>query len=500
VSRSHVVRLPRRELAAEGFNHFYFGRVAGKTVLTNDAGRFLLLEHDAFDDLVAGRLAEGHPLLGKLRESGFLLAPEGVPAFADQVATRLAHVGAGPHLHIVITTLRCNQTCAYCHASRLPEQQAGSDMSEETARQVVARAFESPAPGITFEFQGGEPTLNWPAIRAVVAEAEQRNQEARKALTFSLVTNLTSMTEEIAEWLIAHDVLVCTSLDGPAQLHDWNRRWTEGSSHAEVLRWIRHFNCRYVEMGRDPNLWHVDALMTTTRRSLDLPREIVDEYVSLGIRGLHVRPLNPFGFALQTWQAIGYDVEQYLAFYEQVLDYVIELNRKGVEVLERTAMIFLIKMLTAEDPGYVDQQSPCGAGTGQVAYNHDGRVFPCDEARMLAAMGDASFELGHVGTLRYPELRQHPTVRALALASQLDGLPMCSSCWVKPFCGVCPLQTYMVGGDLFGQRPRSRKCKESYGIASLLLERLARDSDGSLETIFRRWTEQKRRLRPAESV
>jgi His-Xaa-Ser system radical SAM maturase HxsB len=500
VSRRHVVRLPRRELAAEGLNHFYFGRVAGQTVLTNDAGRFLLVDDSTFDELLAGRLAEEHPIDGRLREAGFLLSEDGVAAFADRVARRVAHVGAGPHLHIVVTTLRCNQTCAYCHASRVPERQDESDMSEATARQVVARAFESPAAGITFEFQGGEPTLNWPAIRTVVEEALAANRERGKALTFTLVTNLTAMTGEIADWLVAHDVLVCTSLDGPAELHDANRRWTGGSSHAEVVRWIRHFNRRYLEMGRDPNLWHVDALMTTTRRSLDFAREIVDEYVSLGIKGLHVRPLNPFGFALQTWQTTGYEVEAFLEFYARVLDYAIELNRRGVEILERTAMLFLVKMLTGEDPGYVDQQSPCGAGTGQVAYGHDGRVFPCDEARMVAAMGDGGFELGHVDTLAQADLARHPTVRSLALASLLDGLPMCSSCWVKPFCGVCPLQTYMTTGDLFGQRPRSRKCRESYGIASLLVERLARDSDGSLEAIFRRWTEQKRRLGPAETA
>ena len=50
------------------------------------------------------------------------------------------------------------------------------------------------------------------------------------------------------------------------------------------------------------------------------------------------------------------------------------------------------------------------------------------------------------------------------------------------------MHDYMQGGDIFGQRPRSPKCKEHYTIATLLFEKLARDEDGSLEKMFRRWT------------
>jgi hypothetical protein len=50
------------------------------------------------------------------------------------------------------------------------------------------------------------------------------------------------------------------------------------------------------------------------------------------------------------------------------------------------------------------------------------------------------------------------------------------------------MHNYMSAGDIFGQRPRSPKCKEHYTISSLLLERLANDKTGEIERIFRRWT------------
>ena len=107
---------------------------------------------------------------------------------------------------------------------------------------------------------------------------------------------------------------------------------------------------------------------------------------------------------------------------------------------------------------------------------------------MIAAMGDDMFTLGHVDTTSFAEAVNHPTTKAIAVASLLDALPMCSDCWNAPFCGVRPLHNYMLQGDLFGQRARTPKCKEHMGIARYLLSELDRDEDGSVERIFRRWT------------
>ena len=38
----------------------------------------------------------------------------------------------------------------------------------------------------------------------------------------TIVTNLTEMDEEKVNYLVDHEVDVCTSLDGPKELHDYN--------------------------------------------------------------------------------------------------------------------------------------------------------------------------------------------------------------------------------------------------------------------------------------
>ena len=252
----------------------------------------------------------------------------------------------GPHLHIVITTLRCNQSCKYCHASRTDMDRVDTDMGLETAKLVVDTAMQSPSPYVCFEYTGGEPTINMEAIRFMVAYAKERNRNEKKTVEHSIVTNMTYMNEENAQFLIDNDIWVCTSLDGPSEVHNWNRTWQKGSgAYENVLKWIAYFNQKYIEKGLDPDLYHVDALMTTTRKTFDHWKELVDLYVEL-IKNIHIRPLNPFGFANKTWRVIGYTIEEYLDFYSRVLDYILELNLQGVQIMEGTAALFLKKILT----------------------------------------------------------------------------------------------------------------------------------------------------------
>jgi len=255
-----------------------------------------------------------------------------------------------------------------------------------------------------------------------------------------------------------------------------------------VVRWIVWFDRRYREVGRDPDVWHVDTRVTTTRRTLSAWREVVDEYVARGMRSIHLRPLGPLGFDADAWQTVGYTAEEYVAFYERAFGYILELNRRGVHLAEATASMFLNKILSSGDPATGEIRSPCLAGTSEVAYDADGRVFPGDEARRVDAFGDPLFALGHVRELTIADVVRHPTVRAIAAASLLDAQPMCADCWNKPFCGISPVATYVREGDLFGQRPRCFECKEHMAVARTLFALLANEGDRETTGILERWT------------
>jgi His-Xaa-Ser system radical SAM maturase HxsB len=301
---------------------------------------------------------------------------------------------------------------------------------------------------------------------------------------------MSQMTDEKCDWLLDNKVMICTSFDGPRDVHENNRHLARASSYDEVTRWIQAFNARYAARGEDTGLAYVNALMTVTSATLKHdPREVVDEYRRIGLKAIHLRPLNPFGFAKKTWERIGYTADEYLDWYRRALDYVIELNRGGERMLEKKLGLYLEKIFTDTDPNYMELRSPCGAGTGQMAYNHDGRVYTCDEGRMIGKMGDPIFEIGDVTTgSAHHDYVGHETVRAMAAASYLDSVPGCSDCAYNPYCGVCPIYNYVEQGDLFGKMPGSDWCKISMGVIDYLFGRLAREGD-ALKDLLLKWAE-----------
>ncbi len=466
---------------------FRFRRLGDRVVVTNQEGGFLVLTERELELFRAGGAGADPALRRRLEEANFLREGYDVPRAALALKRRKAFLGYGPNLHILVVTLRCNQSCAYCHASRAPLSASHTDMTPETAERAVELALRSTSPSVTIEFQGGEPLVAFDVVKHAVEHALERNQVAQKQLEFTLVSNLSLMDEEKLRWLLDHKVQVCTSIDGPAEIHDGQRKLPGGSAHGETVRWIRRINEEYEAMGLDPTLYRVEALLTTTRATTRAFREVVDTYVDLGCRALFLRPLDPFGFAGRAWERLGYDADAFLEFYREAVDYMIELNLRGVEVLERFASIFLTKILTGDEPNYLDIRSPCGAGIGQVAYDWDGAIYTCDEGRMLRAEGDETFRIGEVASSSYRELMGHPTVRAIALASNLDAQPECSACAYQPYCGVCPVYNHKTQGSLFGRMQDNGLCWVYMGILDYLFGKIA-SGDPKVLGVLERWT------------
>ena len=485
-----AVALKRRsELAGlDGLAHFRFRGLGERVLLTTDTGEHAFVAPGELEALVEGTLPVDAPVRAVLRERGFLAGSRTPEEIAARVARRKAFVTVGPYLHVLVTTLRCNQGCVYCHASRVGMHAEGRDMTPEIADRTVEVALQSPAPAITFEFQGGEPLANWPVVKRVVERALDLGRAAGKTVLFSLVSNLSLMDDEKLAFLVDHGVQVCTSLDGPADLHDANRPFAGGSSHAETVRWMDRINDAYRAKGLDPDLYHVEALLTVTRASLPRARDIVDEYVRRGLKALFVRPLNPFGFATRTWESIGYGTDEFLRFHGEVLDHAIALNRSGTQILERLSAIFLHKMLSGGDPNYLDIRSPCGAGIGQMAYGHDGKVFCCDEGRMLYQQGDAMFQMGDLARDGYGDLVEGEVVRSLAVASCLEAIPGCADCAYLPYCGTCPVYNYATQGNIFGRMADNEKCRLHMGVLDRLFG-LVGSGDPGVDEIFQRWVE-----------
>jgi His-Xaa-Ser system radical SAM maturase HxsB len=452
-------------------------------LVNNLIGDALLLTRQELDRVVALDLAPGDGLYERAFEK-MLVSARGqqsqLQLLAMRLRSRMAFLQEPTPLHLFVVTLRCEHSCPYCQVSRRSVDRDRFDMSIETAMRAVDVALSAPSPSIKIEFQGGEPLLNFRLIKQIV-EAARRKAPAGKRLEFVIATNLALLDDDVLAFCRDQSVCLSTSLDGPEDLHNKNRPRPGGNSHQLAVEGIRRAQ---EALGRD----RVSALMTTTQASLDRVEEIINEYLRLDLEGVFLRPLSPYGFAIKTKQFGKYGGREWLKFYERGLRCILDINKKGRLFSEFYATLLLKRALSDLPIGYVDLRSPAGIGLGALVYNYDGKVFASDEGRMLAEMGDRTFELGDLATDDYSALVLSEKLVDLVGGSLSQCSPECASCAFEPYCGSDPVYHHATQGDPVGIKPLSEFCARQKFVLGLLFQLLEDSSENA--AILRGWVSQ----------
>lgn len=461
---------------------FKFHRLSnGKELIVNEVGDYLVVEDGTVNKIVKRKINKVDDLeLYADLVSNFFISEEKISPLIDVLATRYRtkkhFLNYFTGLHIFVVSLRCEHTCQYCQVSRVTQDKDKFDMSYEYLDKGIDIMFKSPNPHLTMEFQGGEALLAFDKIQYAVLKAKKIAEEKERELTIVICTNLAIVNDEILMFCKEHNILISTSLDGPKFIHDKNRHKPHASSYDLTIQGIN--KAREI-LGED----QVSALMTTTTLSLDYPKEIVDEYINMGFEGIFLRNISPYGFALRS-KTSKYDTEKFLEFYKIALDHILEYNFQGKNFREDLASIFLTKILTPFNVGYVDLQSPAGLITGVIVFNYDGDVFATDESRMLAEQKDYTFKLGTLND-SYEDIFFGEKVEEITEVWANEVLTGCSECALQSYCGADPVHNHATQGNMYGYRPTSDFCKKNMAIITYLIELM--ESNQEVKKIFESW-------------
>jgi radical SAM protein with 4Fe4S-binding SPASM domain len=141
-------------------------------------------------------------------------------------------------------------------------------------------------------------------------------------------------------------------------------------------------------------------------------------------------------------------------------------------------------MMTSQSTGFVDLQSPSGAAISGVIYDYNGDVYPADEARMLARMGDNHFCMGNVGTDPFKQIFGSDVAREITSKSCLEVVPGCADCVYRPYCGADPIRNYLEHGDVFGKQPGSQFCLKNREIFAHLFNLVRQGDMVTLDTLW----------------
>ena len=377
---------------------------------------------------LAGRYSQGE--IKKAQSEINMLQKEGL--LNSSPPPGVAHRFEGGRLKALCLFIsnNCNLQCSYCFAH--PPGEAGNDKNGHMSREVAIRAVDllleqEGGHYCEIDFFGGEPLLNFPLIREIVAYAKASGLRKGKEFTFTLTTNAMLLGEEVAAFLNEENMSVILSLDGRPAVHDRMRRTTsDGDSYARVLPRIRKFLSE-----RGYNNYYIRG--TYTAHNLDFCQD-VEHMLSEGFDSLSMEPVVATGeapYALQR-EHIPRLVEE----YDRLVELFLERRAAG-----RPFHFYHFDMDLEKGPCVYKRLSGCGAGGEYLAVAADGTLYPCHQF-----VGTEAFNLGKLGDGPL-ELDQAGGERVAHSAAQRDE---CNSCWARYLCGGgCAASSYFLTGDLY---------------------------------------------------
>lgn len=463
---------------------FKFDRLEkNNEILVNEVGDYIIVPNGTVEKIVNKRLDPNIDMdLYMNLVSNFFISPKTIDPLIDVIATRYrtkkSFLNYFSGLHIFVMTLRCNHSCQYCQVSRVTQDNIAFDISQANLDKAIDFMLLSPNPHLTMEFQGGEPLLVFPKIKYAIEQVQYKLNKDKQKVTFVICTNLSLVSNEILEFCKNNNILISTSLDGPEFIHNQNRKISGLNSYRMTIKGIK-FAKDF--LGDDS----VSALLTISPFSINYPIEIVDEYFRQGFKDIFLRPISPYGYAIKNFSKNRFSVYDYLKFYKIALNRILDYNRAGKIFVENYTKILLEKILTPFSVGYVDLLSPAGLINNVIVFNYDGKVYPSDEARMLAEMGDSKFLLGDLQKDNYKDICFGNVAQDIAQNWSLESLAGCSECAFQCYCGADPVRYYSTQNDMYGFRPGSFHCVKNKEIIKYLIQLI--DSNKEIEDIFYSW-------------
>jgi len=318
---------------------------------------------------------------------------------------------------VLNVTSKCNLACTYCYEygeDRIVEEGTKPRfMDEETARRSVDFLFAESGDNkvVHLTFFGGETLLNFKVLQKALAWARERGDALGKRVEPSLTTNATLLRPEVIDWLVANEVGVTISIDGPKAQQDRFRVFNNGcGSYDVVLPKIRELLARHRSRP-------IGARVTLTRQNLDVIgifRHLTQE---IGFQEVGFAPVTTSSNRDYAIRDEGFDrmLEQFQTLAWEFLGHTLE---------DRHHAFSNVKDTVEEIHKGMSKAYPCGAGMGLVGVATDGDVALCHRFA-----GSAAHRIGTV-VEGIDRARQEQFLRDHHVAHKTD----CATCWARPIC------------------------------------------------------------------
>ena len=307
----------------------------------------------------------------------------------------------------LIHTEGCNLACSYCFEKNILGYKK---MPADVARKAIDLLFDYSKNEKQLEIThfGGEPTLNFPAIKYVTEYAEEKASALGKSINFQMTSNGVLIDETMANYFSQHKIMVLLSIDGLESTHNKFRITKQGSGSFEQA--IKGMKILKRTQG------YIGVKMTV------MPQNVPSLYDD--VLGLYKMGVNHFiiGYA----SGIPWSEEDMNSFVEQ-LGRLYEWYKQN-----RSSGLKIDEFDEEHEPGSFG----CMAGRTSMSVAVNGEISPCSKIlglnnkQLVAKLGDVTYGMTHIRN-RY-ELnscsRLISICKTKGIADEYDG-----GCWVENF-------------------------------------------------------------------
>jgi sulfatase maturation enzyme AslB (radical SAM superfamily) len=339
----------------------------------------------------------------------------------------------------LILTSQCNLRCTYCYQNAKRARR----MRWATLRSALDLILDSARDDIGISFSGGEPLLEFPVMRRAV-EYVEKACPASKLVSYSISTNATLLTEEIAAFLEEHRFQTQLSLDGAAGAQNLRARGTFAVLDRALAR-LRKKHSDFFEE-------NLRIGITATPSNLPYLARSIDYFLGKGVREISITP-NLVSDAVWRLDRI----DELDAQFARIL-------KSSLKHMRKTGYMPVVNLRNTVDHSARARKRPpmCGIARGtRFTVDVDGEVYGCDlfaasYQRLVSSSmrgGLAGMRMGTIGVRGFA-LRHASFPAAVRRARIFDrkdrkysAYGRCNDCIYFTHCLLCPACIPRVPGN-----------------------------------------------------
>ena len=339
---------------------------------------------------------------------------------------------------IFITTENCNLRCKYCIYSdsynAIRKHNDSHNLTWEVAQKAIDIFLESSAESSYryISFYGGEALMNYEIIKKIVSYVNEKTSN----MHFAISTNLTLMTNDIADFFIKHRFRITVSLDGPDYIHDTYRLSINAKPTHDIV--IKNLN----KIREKDETYFIDFISFNI---LIVPHDygfdILDEYFNSPLfNGIPMEAFKPLSLNVEeNTFSTRYNYETfYKAYYQYTLKKFIEGHINGITDFSTMKISYqlhigIYKQLYFREMNRLNEydfywpNGICILGSRSLFVSPDGAFYPCENLYDYD-----SLKIGDVDSTIDSD-----TISGIINEYCDQTIKYCKNCWAYRFCADC---------------------------------------------------------------